>query len=164
MSENQKRIKTDFIKELAELLSSSDLSELELEQDSFKLRLRRDRGETVIAAPVHVAAPAAAPAPVAAAPAAAPAAAAVAPAAANDSANPGAVKSPMVGTVYLSPEPGAKPFIDDGTQVIEGQTLMIVEAMKHMNQIAAPRSGTVTKVCVADGDPVEFDQVLVIIE
>jgi acetyl-CoA carboxylase biotin carboxyl carrier protein len=162
MPENQKRIRTEFIKELAELLSSSDLTEIELEQESFKLRLKREVSHPVVSAPAAPIAPAA-PVAVVAAPAAAPVAAAPA-AEPEDSAHPGAVRSPMVGTVYLSAEPGGKEFIDVGTQVVEGQTLMIIEAMKHMNQIASTKSGTVAKICVENSDPVEYDQVLVIIE
>nr|MDP8994742.1 acetyl-CoA carboxylase biotin carboxyl carrier protein [Pseudomonadota bacterium] len=102
-------------------------------------------------APAPAAAPTAAPAP--AAPADAPAAT-----------HPGAVKSPMVGTIYLSPEPGAKPFVAPGQSVREGDTLVIIEAMKVMNPITAPRAGTVTQLLVQDGQPVEYDQPLLIIE
>jgi acetyl-CoA carboxylase biotin carboxyl carrier protein len=103
-------------------------------------------------------------APVAAAPAAAAAAAAPAPAAADPSKHPGAVKSPMVGTAYLAPEPGAAPFIDVGTRVAQGQTLLIIEAMKTMNHIPAPKAGVVTTIFVGNGQPVEFGETLVIIE
>lgn len=153
-----------FIKALAELLRENDLTELEVkreyaEDNSLNVRVSR-------AAPV--AAPIAAPAPiaVAAAPAAAPvAAAAEAPAAAEDpAAHPGAVTSPMVGTVYLQPEPGAAPFVRVGATVAEGDTLLIVEAMKTMNHIHAPRAGTVKRILVDDGAAVEFGTPLVIIE
>ena len=101
----------------------------------------------------------------AAAPAALPvAAAAAAPAAADLSKHPGAVTSPMVGTAYWAPEPGAKPFIEVGSKVSAGQTLLIIEAMKTMNQIPSPRAGTVTQILVEDGQPVEFGEPLVIIE
>ncbi|CUH83779.1 acetyl-CoA carboxylase biotin carboxyl carrier protein [Thalassovita mediterranea] len=156
-----------FIQALAELLAANDLTELEVmreygDNDSLNVRVSR-----ATEAPVHIAAPVAA-APVAAAPvAAAPAAAApaAAPAAAEDPAShPGAVTSPMVGTVYLQPEPGAPSFISVGAQVSEGQTLLIIEAMKTMNQIPAPKSGTVKRILVEDGGAVEFGAPLVIIE
>ena len=82
----------------------------------------------------------------------------------DPSSHPGAVKSPMVGTAYLSPEPDAKPFVDVGDQVTAGQTLMIVEAMKHMNEVPAPSSGTITAILVTDGQPVEYGEVLILIE
>jgi acetyl-CoA carboxylase biotin carboxyl carrier protein len=151
-----------FIQALAELLAANDLTELEVmreygDNDSLNVRVSR-----ATEAPVHIAAPVAA-APVAAAPAAA--APAAAPAAAEDPAShPGAVTSPMVGTVYLQPEPGAPSFISVGAQVSEGQTLLIIEAMKTMNQIPAPKSGTVKRILVEDGGAVEFGAPLVIIE
>ncbi|MEL6610194.1 MAG: biotin/lipoyl-containing protein, partial [Pseudomonadota bacterium] len=118
--------------------------------------------------PVHVAAPAAAPAPApaaAAAQTASPGAAPAAAPAADDPANhPGAVTSPMVGTVYMQAEPGAAAFVATGTQVKEGDTILIIEAMKTMNSIPAPASGTVKRILVEDGAPVEFGQPLMIIE
>ncbi|MDC0660284.1 acetyl-CoA carboxylase biotin carboxyl carrier protein [Leisingera sp. SS27] len=154
-----------FIKALAELLRENDLTELQVkreygEDDSLNVCVSRQTA--VAAAPVQVAVPAAAPAPIAAA--AAPAAAA--PAAANDdpASHPGAVTSPMVGTVYLQPEPGAPSFISVGAQVSEGDTLLIVEAMKTMNHIPAPKSGTVKRILVEDGAAVEFGTPLAIIE
>lgn len=155
-----------FIEALAKLLQENDLTELEVmrdygENDSLNVRVSRAK-EVVqqIAAPV-----AAAPAAVAAAPAAAPAAAAEAPAASDDPAShPGAVPSPMVGTAYLQPEPGAPSFVSVGDTVSEGQTVLIVEAMKTMNQIPAPRAGKVTRILVEDGSPVEFGAPLMIIE
>ena len=156
-----------FIKALAELLNDNDLTELEVmreygDNDSLNVRVSR---QTLMAAPAPVAV--AAPAPVAAAPAAAatPAAAPAAEAApAGDPAqDPGAVTSPMVGTAYLQAEPGTPPFVNVGDTVTEGQTLMIVEAMKTMNQIPAPRAGKVTRILVGDGDPVEFGTPLMII-
>jgi acetyl-CoA carboxylase biotin carboxyl carrier protein len=159
----------EFIQALAELLAANDLTELEVmreygDNDSLNVRVSR-----ATEAPVHIAAPvAAAPvaaAPVAAAPAAAAPAPAAAPAAAEDPAShPGAVTSPMVGTVYLQPEPGAPSFVSVGAQVSEGQTLLIIEAMKTMNQIPAPKSGTVKRILVEDGGAVEFGSPLVIIE
>ena len=92
------------------------------------------------------------------------AAAAAAPAAADLSKHPGAVISPMVGTAYWAPEPGAKPFIEVGSKVSVGQTLLIIEAMKTMNQIPSPRAGTVTQIVIEDGQPVEYGEPLVIIE
>ncbi|OUD10578.1 acetyl-CoA carboxylase, biotin carboxyl carrier protein [Marivivens niveibacter] len=154
-----------FIRALAELLRENELTELEVvrdygENDSLNVRVSRQQNvvQTVAAAP----------APAAAAPAAAaPAAAAPAPAAASNddpASHPGAVTSPMVGTAYLSPEPGAAAFISVGQSIKEGDTLLIVEAMKTMNQIPSPKSGTVKRILVEDGSPVEFGAPLVIIE
>lgn len=148
-------IDSKLVRELAELLSDTGLSEIEVEDGERKIRVAR-QFTTVAPATVHVPAPAAAPAPVAPAPAEAPAAAA--PAAPVD-----AVKSPMVGTVYLAPEPGAANFADVGKTVKAGDTLLIVEAMKVMNPILAPKAGTVSAVLVENGQPVEFDQPLVVI-
>lgn len=155
----------EFIKALAEILRENDLTEVEVTRDEgedqeLKVRLARQ----VQAAPVIAAAPLAAAAPVAAAaaPAAAPAAAEAAPE--DPAQHPGAVTSPMVGTAYLSPEPTAPAFISVGDKVTEGQTLLIVEAMKTMNQIPSPRGGTVKRVLVEDGQPVEFGAPLVIVE
>ncbi len=151
-----------FIQALANLLNENDLTELEVKREygeSDRLNVRVSRVKQVIQA--TVAAPVAAPA--AAAPATAPAAAAP-----TDSADPadlpGAVNSPMVGTVYLQPEPDAPPFAKVGDHVNEGDTLLIVEAMKTMNHIPAPHAGTVKRILVADGDPVEFGAPLMIIE
>lgn len=152
-----------FIQALAELLRENDLTELQVmreygENDSLDVRVSR-------AAPV--AAPAPAPVTVAAAPAApvaAPAPAAAAPASDDPAQLPGAVTSPMVGTAYLQPEPGAPAFVSVGTTVTEGQTLMIIEAMKTMNQIPAPHAGTVKRILVEDGAPVEFGAPLMVIE
>jgi acetyl-CoA carboxylase biotin carboxyl carrier protein len=156
-----------FIKALAELLRENDLTELEVkrefgEDDSLNVRVSRaaPAAAAVAPAPVAVAAPAAAPA---AAPQAAPPEAA--PAAGEDPAShPGAVTSPMVGTVYLQPEPGAPAFVKVGSTVDEGDTLLIVEAMKTMNHIHAPKAGTVKRILVDDGAAVEFGSPLVIIE
>lgn len=152
-----------FIQALAELLRENDLTELQVkreyaENDSLNVRVSR---VTQAPAPVHVpvAAPVAAPA--AAAPAAAPA-----PAAASDdpASLPGAVTSPMVGTAYLQPEPGAPSFVKVGDQINEGDTLLIVEAMKTMNHIPAPKSGTVKRILVEDGAAVEFGAPLMVVE
>ena len=150
------RVDTDLVRQLAEMLNANDLTEIEVEDGDRKISVKR----TITAAPVMHAAPAAhAPAP-AAAPAAAPAPAP----AAESGPHPGSVPSPMVGTVYLSAEPGSKPFVSVGDSVSEGQTLLIIEAMKVMNQIQAPRAGKVTRICVQNAEPVEFGQPLVVIE
>jgi len=165
MTDTKHEADVAFIKALAELLRDNDLTELQVkreygEEDSLNVRV--SRMTQAAAAPVQVAVPAAAPAPAAAA--AAPAVA-EAPAAQEDPAShPGAVTSPMVGTVYMQPEPGAPAFISVGASVSEGDTLLIVEAMKTMNHIHAPKSGTVKRVLVGDGDAVEFGTPLVIIE
>ena len=143
-----------LIRELALLLDETSLTEIEIERAGLRLRVARNIS---IAASMP---PSFAPAAVAAAPAAA---ASSAPA--TDYANhPGVVPSPMVGTAYWSPEPGAKPFVEVGAKVSAGQTLLIIEAMKTMNQIPSPRDGTVTQILVEDGQPVEFGEPLVIIE
>lgn len=152
-------IDTALVRELAELLNETGLTEIEVEDDDRKIRVSRG---ALAAAPVYAAAPAPAPAaPAAAAPAAAAAPTEPAPAAGPDLKN--AVKSPMVGTCYLAPEPGAANFVAVGGAVKEGDTLLIVEAMKVMNPITAPRSGTVTAILVENAQPVEFDQPLVVI-
>jgi acetyl-CoA carboxylase biotin carboxyl carrier protein len=151
-------IDTALVRELAELLNETGLTEIEVEDDDRKIRV--SRGAVASAAPVY----AAAPAPVAAAPA--PSAAAPAPAEPAAPAGPdlkNAVKSPMVGTCYLTPEPGAAPFVSVGQAVKEGDTLLIVEAMKVMNPITAPRAGTITAILIETAQPVEFDQPLVVI-
>jgi len=147
----------DAIRLLAELINSTGLSEIELAEGDRKLRLAR------VIAPVSVpVAAAAAPAP--APPAAAPAQAAEAPKPADPAKHPGVVKSPMVGVAYLSAEPGAAPYVSVGQTVEAGATLLLIEAMKTFNQIKAPRAGTVTRIFVAAGAPVEFDEPLLIIE
>ncbi len=143
----------ELIRELAMLLNETGLTEIEIEKSGLKVRVARSVSITA-AAPVAAAAPA--PAAVAASAAASPDA---------DPANlPGAVKSPMVGTAYRAPEPGAAVFIEIGSRVSEGQTLLIIEAMKTMNHIPAPRSGVVTQVLFENGQPVEFGEPLVVIE
>ena len=138
-----------------------NLTELEFESEDISVRLAR--GTTIAAAPAMMAATAPAPAPVAAAPAA-PAESAAAAAPGDAAAHPGAVKSPMVGTVYLAPEPDAPLFAKEGDQVKKGQTLFIVEAMKVMNPITAPADGKLTRILVDNAQPIEFDQPLAIIE
>ncbi|NIK89388.1 acetyl-CoA carboxylase biotin carboxyl carrier protein [Rhizomicrobium palustre] len=144
-------IDSSVIRELAELLTETGLTEIEVEQGGSRLRVARQ----VVGS--YMAAPAAAPV------AAAPAAAAPAEAAKPKGPPAGAVPSPMVGTVYVAPEPGKPPFVKVGDKVKEGDTLMIVEAMKTMNPIQSPKSGTITEVCVANGEPVEFGQTLVVL-
>jgi acetyl-CoA carboxylase biotin carboxyl carrier protein len=143
-----------LIRELALLLDETSLTEIEIERAGLRVRVARN---------ISIAASMPANFQQAAAPA--PATASVTPPAVADLAkHPGAVPSPMVGTAYSSPEPGAKPFIEVGTKVSVGQTLLIIEAMKTMNQIPSPRAGTVTQILVEDGQPVEFGEPLVIIE
>ena len=149
---------TELVKALANILDDAGLAELEYETDDVAIRLSRVSG----AAPVAAVAPVAAPAAVAA-PTAAPAAQS-AESAADLSAHPGAVMSPMVGTAYISPEPGAPAFVEEGNTVKKGQTLLIVEAMKVMNPITAPQDGTVSKIMVKNAQPIEFGEVLVVIE
>jgi acetyl-CoA carboxylase biotin carboxyl carrier protein len=144
-----------LIRELALLLDETSLTEIEIERAGLRVRVARN---VSIAASVPAAAPAIA---AATAPAST---SANAPAGADFSKHPGAVPSPMVGTAYWAPEPGAKPFIEVGSKVSAGQTLLIIEAMKTMNQIPSPRAGTVTQILVEDGQPVEFGEPLVIIE
>jgi acetyl-CoA carboxylase biotin carboxyl carrier protein len=145
-----------LIRELATLLDETSLTEIEIERSGLRVRVARN---IAIAAGI----PAALPATVAAS-ALATAAATAAAAAADLSKHPGVVPSPMVGTAYWAPEPGAKPFIEVGSKVSAGQTLLIIEAMKTMNQIPSPRAGTVTQILIEDGQPVEFGEPLVIIE
>lgn len=140
-----------MIRELAELLNDTGLTEIEIEKSGLKIRVARS---------VTVSAAAFAPAPVSHAPAAAPAATS----APDPSKHPGAIKSPMVGTAYRSPEPGAPTFCEVGSKVTQGETLLIIEAMKTMNQIAAPRSGTVTAIFFENSQPVEYGETLIIIE
>ncbi|MEL6532704.1 MAG: acetyl-CoA carboxylase biotin carboxyl carrier protein [Pseudomonadota bacterium] len=154
-----------FIRALAELLRENDLTELHVKRDygdDDSLNVRVSRGSVAVSS-APLAAPAPAPSAAAAAPAAAPEAS-VEPAAADPADDPGAVTSPMVGTVYLQPEPGAGAFVSVGDKVSEGQTLLIIEAMKTMNQIPSPRAGTVKRILVSDGAPVEFGAPLVILE
>jgi len=155
MAADKSAIDQDLIRELAKLLDETGLTEIEVEREGLRLRVARHAG------PVHVAqSAAAAPSPGAAAPAAA-----IAARTASDPAvHPGVVVSPMVGTAYRSAEPGAKPFVDIGSVVSVGDTLLVIEAMKTMNQIPAPRAGTVIQILVEDGQPVEFGEPLMIIE
>jgi acetyl-CoA carboxylase biotin carboxyl carrier protein len=143
-------VDTKLIEALAELLQRSGLSEIEVSEGDARIRVARQLPPQVS----HVSVPAPSAAAVAEAPASA----------GPDPAHPGAVTSPMVGTAYLTPEPGAQPFVSEGGEVQEGQTLLIIEAMKVMNPIRAPRSGRVAAVYVTNGAPVEYGEVLMIIE
>ncbi|MDE1132235.1 MAG: acetyl-CoA carboxylase biotin carboxyl carrier protein [Ascidiaceihabitans sp.] len=160
MTKNTRDADVAFIQALAEVLRENDLTEVKVkreygEDDSLDVRVSRQQPQQVMAA--AVAAPVAA-APIAAAPAVASAASA------DPASDPGAVTSPMVGTIYLAAEPGAPAFVSVGTVVAEGDTLLIVEAMKTMNHIPAPRAGKVTRILVDDGSAVEFGSPLVILE
>ena len=149
---NLKSDDSALIRELALLLDETSLTEIEIERSGLRVRVARNI--TVSAAMPANFQPMASAA----------AAASAAPAATDLAKHPGVVPSPMVGTAYWAPEPGAKPFIEVGAKVSVGQTLLIIEAMKTMNQIPSPRAGTVTQILVEDGQPVEFDEPLVIIE
>ena len=150
---------TALVKALADILDEAGLAELEYETADLSVRLSRVSGDALVTPVAAVAAPAAAPASAPAAPAAAPAADS-----ADAASHPGAVTSPMVGTVYVAPEPDAPSFIEVGGTVKKGQTLLIVEAMKVMNPITAPADGTVKQIFVQNAQPVEFGEVLVVIE
>ena len=144
-------IDSSVIRELSELLTETGLTEIEIEQGGSRLRVVRQVVTYAAEAPMRAAAPVAAGTSEAAAPAA------------PKGPPAGAVPSPMVGTVYVAPEPGKPAFVKVGDKVSEGDTLLIVEAMKTMNPIAAPRSGTISEICVTDSEPVEFGQTLLVI-
>jgi acetyl-CoA carboxylase biotin carboxyl carrier protein len=150
------QVDVELVRELAEMLDATNLTEIEVEDGDRKIRVARKPGAVhmggAVATPAAPAAPAVAPLPAETAAAPAP------------PANANAVRSPMVGTVYLAAEPGAAPFIQVGTTVNAGDTLLIVEAMKVMNPIHAPTAGTVKALLVENGQPVEFDQPLVVVE
>jgi len=145
----------ELIKELSALLDETGLTEIEIEQDGARIRVARgaiaSAAQAVAVAPLHTLAQSVGAEPAASAPI-------------DPAKHPGLVVSPMVGTAYIAPEPGAKPFIDVGSKVKAGDTLLIIEAMKTMNQIPAPRAGTVIQILFEDGQPVEFGEPLVIIE
>ena len=149
MAEKRSKVDQDLIRQLADLLTETGLTEIEFETDDNRIRVARNVSAATAAAP-----PAAAP--VAAAPPATKTG--------GETDDAGTVHSPMVGTAFLSPSPGEKPYIDIGTEVRQGDTLLIVEAMKTMNQIPAPRSGKVVRILVEDGQPVEYGEPLLIIE
>ncbi|NNE53618.1 MAG: acetyl-CoA carboxylase biotin carboxyl carrier protein [Sulfitobacter sp.] len=167
MTKNTHDADVAFIRALAELLNENDLTELQVkrdyaEDDSLNVRVSRKPPQQVMAPQQAPSYASPAPAPSAVPAAEAPAAQADGPA--DPASHPGAVTSPMVGTVYMQAEPGAPAFITVGTNVSEGDTLLIVEAMKTMNHIPAPRAGTVKRILVGDGDAVEFGAPLVILE
>lgn len=149
--DKEKEIDEALVRQMAELLTETGLTEIEYSAKDWRLRVVRQPAAVTVAAP-------AAAAPMASAPVAAPVAEV------RRADHPGALKSPMVGTVYLAPEPGAAQFVKPGDKVREGQTLMIIEAMKVMNPIPAPRSGTVADIAVANGEPVEYGQLLAVVE
>ncbi len=142
----------ELIRELAAVLDETNLTEIEIERAGLRVRIARNISIAAATPVIHKSAPASVAAPSAA------------PAPADIAKHPGAVPSPMVGTAYLASEPGAKPFIDIGSKVKVGETLLIIEAMKTMNQIPSTRAGTVTQILVEDGQPVEFGEPLVIVE
>ena len=158
------QVDQDLLKTIAELLNQQNLAEIEIEQEGFRVRVTRAHASAA-GAPVPVYASAPQPVHIAQAGAAPTAAALPAPTAAEDLAsNPGTLTSPMVGTAYRSPEPSASAFVEVGAKVSEGQTVLIIEAMKTMNQIPAHRSGTVTRILVEDSQPVEYGEPLLVIE
>ena len=156
MSNNKGKgsVDQELIRELAKLLEETGLSEIEIDREGMRVRVAREIKvqAAAVMAPASLSVPAAA--------------GAVADAKASDdpTKHPGCVRSPMVGTAYLAPEPGSPPFIDIGTRVAQGQTLLIIEAMKTMNHIPAPKAGTVTRILVQNGQPVEFGEPLAVIE
>ncbi|MCH9808377.1 MAG: acetyl-CoA carboxylase biotin carboxyl carrier protein [Alphaproteobacteria bacterium] len=154
-SKNSAIAESQVIRELADLLNETGLSEIEIEKSGLRLRVARQVNVTASAPVAAIAA---------SAPAASAAAAAPSEAAGDPSRHPGALKSPMVGTAYRSPEPGAAAFIEVGSKVSEGDTVLIIEAMKTMNSIPAPKSGTVSAILFENGQPVEFGEPLIIIE
>lgn len=159
MSTSKTKLDAGMVRELAAILREADLGEVEIEHEGLRIRVSKATSMAPVA-PAMVHAPVAA-APVAAAPAAAPAAAAT-PAAAAAPSN--AVTSPMVGTVYLSPDPASKVFVNVGDKVKKGDTLMLIEAMKTFNPVTAEAAGTVKEILVADSQPVEFGEALIVVE
>ena len=153
MSDKKSIVDQDLIRELAALLDETGLTEIEVERDETRIRIARTAPAVAVSAPAPVPVPVSAP---------------IAKAASAPSTDPtnhaGAVVSPMVGTVFLAPEPGGRPYVEVGDTVSQGQTLLIIEAMKTMNQIPAPRAGTIARIIVDDGHPVEFGEPLMIIE
>lgn len=158
MADKKSGIDQALIRDLANILNDTDLTEIEVEQDDLRIRVSRNGTPVAMQMPAYNYQ-----APAAPAPAAIPAAAA-APAAPAGRDLSKAVTAPMVGTVYLAPAPGARPFIEVGSTVKEGQTLLIIEAMKTMNQIPSPKSGKVVEIIIDDASPVEYGEPLVIIE
>ena len=154
MADKKTGIDQALIRDLANILNETDLTEIEVEQEDLRIRVSRAGTPQYVSAPLQAPAPAAAPTPAANAAAAAEAA--------RTSKN--AVTAPMVGTAYLSPAPGSRPFVEVGASVKEGQTILIIEAMKTMNQIPSPRTGKVVDILVEDGAPVEYGEALIVIE
>lgn len=155
MSDKKQTIDPALVRELAKILDDTGLSEIEVEHGELRLRIARTLTAAAAPAAMHY---------VQSAPVAAAAPAASAPAPADAASHPGAVPSPMVGTAYLSAEPGAPPFIKVGDTVAAGQTILVVEAMKTFNPIPAPRAGKVVAILVTDAQPVEYGEPLVILE
>ncbi|MBB4185302.1 acetyl-CoA carboxylase biotin carboxyl carrier protein [Sinorhizobium terangae] len=158
MAEKKPGIDQALIRDLANILKDTDLTEIEVEQEDLRIRVSRNGTPVAMsmpAMPTYQAPPSVA----AAQPAAAPQ-----PAAESGRSSKNAVTAPMVGTAYLAPAPGARPFIEVGAMVKEGQTILIIEAMKTMNQIPAPRAGKVTEILVQDAAPVEYGEPLIVIE
>ncbi|KQS74100.1 acetyl-CoA carboxylase biotin carboxyl carrier protein subunit [Rhizobium sp. Leaf384] len=151
MADKKTGIDQALIRDLANILNETDLTEIEIEQEDLRIRVSRAGTPQYVSAPVPAAAPIAV---------AASSAAPEAPARTSKN----ALTAPMVGTAYLSPAPGSRPFVEVGATVKEGQTVLIIEAMKTMNQIPAPRSGKVVEILVEDGAPVEYGEALVVIE
>jgi acetyl-CoA carboxylase biotin carboxyl carrier protein len=151
-----------LIRAIAELLNEQNLAEIEIEREDLRVRVTRSYASTGVQ---QVMVPAAAPAPAAVAPTAPQGSAAAAKIEADDLAsNPGTLTSPMVGTAYLSPEPGKPAFVTIGARVSEGQTILIIEAMKTMNQIPAHKSGVISRILVDDASPIEYGQPLAVID
>jgi len=159
MSTAKSSLDTGLVRELAAILRDADLGEVEVEHEGLRIRVSKANPNATAPAPIQYA-----PAPVAAPAAPAPAAAGGAPAETAAPVSKNAVTSPMVGTVYLSPEPGSKAFVQVGDKVKKGDTLMLVEAMKTFNPVEAPESGTVKEIIVQDAQPVEFGEPLIVIE
>lgn len=153
-SKSSEEIKGELVRQLATILDETDLSEIEYDTGSLRIRVARQGGQATYVAPQAAPAPAAAPA--ASEPSNSPAS--------DPSVHPGSIKAPMVGVAYLSPEPGSPPFVNPGDTVTEGQTILLIEAMKTFNPVTATKSGKVASVLVTDGQPVEFDQPLIVIE
>lgn len=155
------QVDQQLIRAIAELLNEQNLAEIEIEREEFRVRVTRSLPASEV---VHVAAPTAPAAPAAPAVTAAPSTPAAPETAEDLQSNPATLTSPMVGTAYRSPEPGASQFVEVGSKVTEGQTILIIEAMKTMNQIPAHKSGTVTRILVDDEQPVEYGEPLAVIE
>ncbi|WP_340117296.1 acetyl-CoA carboxylase biotin carboxyl carrier protein subunit [Pelagibius sp. 7325] len=143
-------VNEELVRKLADLLQETGLNEIEYEVNNHRIRVAKNAGVTTVAAPVASAAPAA---PGSAAPAGGP-----------EAIPAGAITAPMVGTVYVAGEPGAPPFVKVGDEIREGQTLLIIEAMKVMNPLVSPRAGTVKQIMISDGQPVEYGEPLLVIE